>query len=273
MKTDARIKVIFSITISVLIIGLILILSFVLNEQGLTPNAGLKNLSPSSSYLFGTDSMGRDMLVRTVRGLRFSLFVGIIGSVIGVMIALTLGISAAIGNKTVDKIVLWTVDMFIGMPHLVFMILISFVAGKGAQGVIIATAITHWPALARVIRNEVYDIKNMDYIKLSKNMGKSRWYIVVNHILPVIFPQIFIGFILLFPHVILHEASMTFLGFGLSAQQPSIGIILSEAAKHISLGNWWLVVLPGLSLILLVKSFDNIGEALGKLNDPQMRYM
>ena len=164
MKTDARINVIFSITISVLIIGLILILSFVLNEQGLTPNAGLKNLSPSSSYLFGTDSMGRDMLVRTVRGLRFSLFVGIIGSVIGVMIALTLGISAAIGNKTVDKIVLWTVDMFIGMPHLVFMILISFVAGKGAQGVIIATAITHWPALARVIRNEVYDIKNMDYI-------------------------------------------------------------------------------------------------------------
>ena len=73
MKTDARIKVIFSITISVLIIGLILILSFVLNEQGLTPNAGLKNLSPSSSYLFGTDSMGRDMLVRTVRGIEIFL--------------------------------------------------------------------------------------------------------------------------------------------------------------------------------------------------------
>lgn len=225
MKTDARIEVILSITLSVLIIGLILILSFSLNEQGLAPNAGLKNLSPSSSYLFGTDSMGRDMLVRTVRGLRFSLFVGIIGSVIGVLIALTLGISAAIGNKIVDKPILWTVDMFIGMPHLIFMILISFVAGKGARGVIIATAITHWPALARVIRNEVYNIKNMDYIKLSKNMGKSRWYIVANHILPVIFPQIFIRFILLFPHVILHEASMTFLGFGLSAQQPSIGII------------------------------------------------
>lgn len=73
MKTDARIEVILSITLSVLIIGLILILSFSLNEQGLAPNAGLKNLSPSSSYLFGTDSMGRDMLVRTVRGLRFSL--------------------------------------------------------------------------------------------------------------------------------------------------------------------------------------------------------
>lgn len=273
MKIDARIKVITSIVISSLIIGVIVLFSFLLDERGLAPNAGIKNLAPSISHLFGTDGMGRDMLVRTVRGLRFSLFVGVIGAVIGVLIAIAMGISAAIGNKLVDKLILWTVDMFIGMPHLIFMVLISFVSGKGAKGVIIATAITHWPALARVIRNEVYSIKNTDYIKLSRNMGKSSSYIVFNHILPTIFPQIFIGFILLFPHVILHEASMTFLGFGLSAQQPSIGIILSEAAKHISLGNWWPVVLPGLSLILLVKSFDKIGEALRRLNDPQMRYM
>lgn len=104
-------------------------------------------------------------------------------------------------------------------------------------------------------------------------MGKGRWFIVQKHILPMIFPQIFIGFVLLFPHVILHEASMTFLGFGLSAQKPSIGIILSEAAKHISLGNWWLVVLPGIALILLVKCFDNIGESLRILNNPQTRYL
>lgn len=273
MKIDARLKVILSIIWSVLIIGLILILSCCLDGQGLNPDASLKNMAPSSAYLFGTDGMGRDMLVRTTRGLRFSLFVGIIGAVIGVFIAILLGICAAIGSKIADKLILWTVDMFIGMPHLIFMILISFVAGKGAKGVIIATAITHWPALARVIRNEVYNIKNTDYIKLSKNMGKSSRFIVTNHILPVIFPQIFIGFILLFPHVILHEASMTFLGFGLSAQQPSIGIILSEAAKHISLGNWWLVVLPGLSLILLVKCFDIIGESLRKLYSPQMKYM
>ena len=273
MKLDARIRVITSIAFSISVIGLILILNISFSNKGLETNHTLKNLSPSLDFIFGTDSMGRDMFVRTIKGLNFSLFVGIIGAVIGVTIAIILGIISAVGNKKIDKLIMWFVDMFIGMPHMIFMILISFAVGKGAKGVIIATAITHWPALTRVIRNEVYNIKNSEYIILSKNMGKGRWFIVQKHILPMIFPQIFIGFVLLFPHVILHEASMTFLGFGLSAQKPSIGIILSEAAKHISLGNWWLVVLPGIALILLVKCFDNIGESLRILNNPQTRYL
>lgn len=273
MKIDARIKVVTSIVLSIFLIGLILILNITLEEKGLETNSLLKNLSPSGRFLFGTDSMGRDMFVRTVKGLHFSLYVGIIGAGMGVFIAVLFGIFAAIGNKKTDRMIMWIVDMFIGMPHIIFMILISFAVGKGARGVIIATAITHWPALTRVIRNEVHSIKNSEYIILSGNMGKSRWFIVKNHILPIIFPQIFIGFVLLFPHVILHEASMTFLGFGLSAQQPSIGIILSEAAKHISLGNWWLVVLPGLALIVLVKCFDTIGESLRILHNPHMRYL
>ncbi len=273
MKLDARVRVIISITSSALIIGFVLLLNIRLSDSGLETNTALKNLSPSLKFWFGTDSMGRDMFVRTIKGLNFSLFVGILGAMIGAGIAVVLGILAALGNKKTDKIIMWFVDVFIGMPHMIFMILISFAVGKGAKGVIIATAITHWPALTRVIRNEVYDIKNAEYIILSRNIGKSRWNIVQKHILPMIFPQIFIGFVLLFPHVILHEASMTFLGFGLSAQKPSIGIILSEAAKHISLGNWWLVVLPGLALIILVKCFDNIGESLRILHNPQIRYL
>ncbi len=97
--------------------------------------------------------------------------------------------------------------------------------------------------------------------------------IVRNHILPAIIPQVMIGFLLLFPHAILHEASMTFLGFGLSAQTPSIGVILSEAVKHISIGDWWLAVYPGLLLVILVKSFDNIGESLSTLLTPQTSHI
>lgn len=273
MKVDARIKVISSITFSILIIGIIFILNYMLKEDGLVTNGRLRNLPPSMHFLFGTDSLGRNMLTRTIKGLHFSLFIGVIGAFIGVFIATILGILSAIGNKKVDNAIMFLVDMFIGMPHLIFMILISFALGKGARGVIVATAITHWPALTRVIRNEVYNIKNAEYILLSKNMGKNKCFIIIHHILVIIFPQIFIGFVLLFPHVILHEASMTFLGFGLSAEQPSVGIILAEAAKHISLGNWWLAVLPGLALILLVKCFDNIGGSLRILNDPQTRYL
>ncbi|MBQ9494245.1 MAG: ABC transporter permease [Treponema sp.] len=271
-RTDARKRVIVSLVVSLLFLVLIVVLSFTLGEKGLETDNTVKNLAPSGKFLFGTDSLGRDMLTRTVKGLRFSLYVGIIGATIGVAIALLLGVLAAVSSKKTDTIIMWAVDMFIGMPHLIFMILVSFAVGKGAAGVIVATAITHWPALARVIRNEVNNVRNAEFILVSRNAGKSSWFIIRKHIFPLIFPQIFIGFVLLFPHVILHEASMTFLGFGLSAQQPSIGIILSEAAKYISLGNWWPVVLPGLALILLVKCFDNIGESLRILHNPLTRY-
>lgn len=271
-RTDARKRVIVSLVGSLLFLVLIVVLSFTLGEKGLETDNTVKNLAPSGKFLFGTDSLGRDMLTRTVKGLRFSLYVGIIGATIGVAIALLLGVLAAVSSKKTDTIIMWAVDMFIGMPHLIFMILVSFAVGKGAAGVIVATAITHWPALARVIRNEVNNVRNAEFILVSRNAGKSSWFIIRKHIFPLIFPQIFIGFVLLFPHVILHEASMTFLGFGLSAQQPSIGIILSEAAKYISLGNWWPVVLPGLALILLVKCFDNIGESLRILHNPLTRY-
>lgn len=273
MKYDARKQVIRSLIISASIIVFILVMNIVLADTRLKTSSATRNLSPSLEYLFGTDWLGRDMFTRIIKGLTFSVVVGLIGATVSVVIAIFLGVISAFGNKYIESVILWLIDMFIGMPHLIFMILISFIMGKGAQGVIIATALTHWPALTRVIRNEVVNIKNTEYVKLSLNMGKSKWYITKEHILISIFPQILVGFILLFPHVILHEASMTFLGFGLSAEQPSIGIILSEATKHISVGHWHLVILPGLALVTIVKSFDTIGEALRILNNPQTRYM
>ncbi|MDO5707902.1 MAG: ABC transporter permease [Andreesenia angusta] len=273
MKLNLKKKVVFSIVFSLSIILIILLLSIVMDSSKLNTNYEIRSLAPSFTHIFGTDWMGRDMLLRTVKGLQFSLMVGLLGAFLGVGIAIILGVISALGSEKVDSAILWTIDLFIGMPHLIFMILISFAVGKGAKGVVIATALTHWPALARLIRNEVLHLKNMEYINLSHNLGKSNWFVVRNHILLIIFPQILVGFLLLFPHVILHEASMTFLGFGLSAQTPSIGIILSEAVKHISLGDWWLVFFPGTSLVLLVKSFDNIGESLRMYVDPQMRYI
>ncbi|CAN2924603.1 Dipeptide transport system permease protein DppC (TC 3.A.1.5.2) [Streptococcus dysgalactiae subsp. dysgalactiae] len=264
-----RTLIFLQLGIAISLILSILILNIYFFRVPLQTNAAFRNLSPSLNHLFGTDSLGRDMFLRTIKGLSFSLQVGLLGALIGVFIATFFGILAGLGNNIVDKIIAWLIDLFIGMPHLIFMILISFVVGKGARGVIIATAVTHWPSLARLVRNEVYHLKNQEFIQISKSMGKSSYYIVKHHILPLIASQIFIGFILLFPHVILHEASMTFLGFGLSAEQPSVGIILSEAAKHISLGNWWLVIFPGLYLIVIVHAFDTIGETLKKLFYPQ----
>src|SRR5690606_2240412 len=98
-------------------------------------------------------------------------------------------------------------------------------------------------------------------------MGKSKWWVAIHHILPHVFPQLLIGFMLMFPHVILHEAAITFLGLGMSPHEPAIGIILSESMKYLSSGMWWLAFFPGLSLLLIVRAFDHIGENIRMLMD------
>ncbi|MCG8514453.1 MAG: ABC transporter permease [Halanaerobiales bacterium] len=267
-KYNMRTRMMLSLTISVSIILLTILISYLLSPANLITDFTKKSLSPNLQHPFGTDWLGRDMFTRTLKGLRLSLFVGFLGAAVGALIATVLGIAAATLGKKVDSIVSWLVDMFIGMPHLIFIILISFAVGGGIRGVVFGVAFTHWPSLTRIIRGEVYAIKSCEYIQISRNLGKSNWYIARKHILPHILPQIMVGFLLLFPHAIIHEASITFLGFGLSVQTPSIGLILSEAVKHISIGDWWLAIFPGLILVCVVKSFDNIGEHFRVLINP-----
>jgi len=265
---NERKKMLLLLAFSAGFIFVILILSFWLSNDNLRLGAGSKNLAPSLDHLFGTDWLGRDMFTRTIKGMRLSLAVGAFASLLSILIAIVMGICAATFGEAVDAIISWIIDLFIGMPHLVFMVLICFIAGGGIHGIVLGVCLTHWTALARVVRSEVLQIKSAEYIQISKSYGKSAWYIARKHIMPSIFPQIMIGFLLMFPHVILHEAALTFLGFGLSPQTPAIGIILSEAISHISTGKWWLVVFPGMLLVVVVKSFDSIGEKIRILVEP-----
>lgn len=267
-KQNARKKVLWLLCFSAIFLLAVMLLSFVVSDENLRLGAANKNITPNLSHLFGTDWLGRDMFTRTIKGLRLSLAVGAFASLVSVLIATLMGICAATFGKTVDAIISWIIDLFIGMPHLVFMILICFIVGGGIHGVILGVSLTHWPSLARIVRSEVLQIKNSEYIHISKQFGKSAWFIAKKHILPSIFPQILIGFLLLFPHVILHEAALTFLGFGLSPQTPAIGIILSEGMNHMSTGKWWLVVMPGLLLVVIIKMLDNIGEQIRILLNP-----
>lgn len=267
-RLNNRHKLVIIMTLSLLFLALVLILNFVLKDSNMAMDLTSQKMPPSAQNLFGTDWLGRDMLTRTVKGLTLSVRIGLLSSIISVGIALLLGIMSATLGRRMDSLVSWFVDVFLGIPHMVLMILISFAFGGGARGVAIAVACTHWPALTRVVRAEVLQIKTSHYVQASANMGKSRMYIAFEHILPHLLPQLFVGFILLFPHAILHEASLTFLGFGLSPLKPAIGVILSEALQYLSTGMWWLVFFPGLMLLLLVRCFDAIGSGLNRLLDP-----
>lgn len=267
-----REKTILSILIfSCFLIGIIVFGSFI-SENQISIDLTQKNISPNLNYLFGTDWMGRDMFYRTIKGLSLSMKIGVMASMISGLIALTLGLMSATMGNTVDSIITWIIDLFLSVPHALVIILISISLGGGLKGIIIGVAITHWPSLTRIIRAEVMQIKNSEYVNLSKNFGKSNLYIATKHILPHIIPQLLVGVVLIFPHAILHEASITFLGFGLQPHEPAIGIILSEAMKYLSSGRWWLAFFPGISLVLVSLMVDNIGKQISKLINPKLAH-
>ena len=228
-----------------------------------------KFVAPCLSHPFGTDFMGRDMFSRCVKALSNSLIIGVLASVFSSFIALFMGISSAVFGGKVDKFVNWCVDLCQGLPHLVLLILISFMLGKGVKGVTLSVIFTHWPSLTRIVRAEVLQVRNSQFVQAAYKMGKTKWQVAVEHILPHVIPSYVIGLILLFPHAIMHEASVTFLGFGLPKEMPAIGVILSESMNYLATGKWWLAVFPGIMLLVAVIMFDVVGDNLKKLWNPQ----
>lgn len=267
-RLNRRQRVLIGLGISVAFLSLICIAGILNTEAARVTDFSRKNLAPCMKYIFGTDWLGRDMLARTLKGLSLSILIGILAAGVSAVIALILGIASATMGKWADSVITFVIDLIMGVPHILLLILISVALGKGLKGVIVGVALTHWPSLARLIRAEVMQLKESPYIQIAEKMGKSRWYIARKHMLPHLLPQFLVGLVLLFPHAILHESSITFLGFGLSTEQPAIGIVLSEAMKYLVTGKWWLALFPGVLLVAIVALFYVAGENLRKLLDP-----
>lgn len=250
------------------LLAVVIIAGLLLQPAAQATDFAAKSLAPSLSHPFGTDWMGRDMLCRTLAGLSTSVLVGLGAALSSALIALLLAAAAALGPRWADAAVSWLVDLMMGIPHIVLLILISYALGKGFWGVTIGVALTHWPSLTRVLRAEILQCRNADYVTAAARLGQSRLAIAARHMLPYVLPQFVVGLVLLFPHAILHEAAVTFLGFGLPPEMPAIGIVLSESMGYLSAGLWWLAVFPGVALVLVVMLFDAVGESLRKLVDP-----
>lgn len=227
-----------------------------------------KNLTPCFAFPFGTDQMGRDMLKRTLAGLSLSIRIGALTAVISGAAALALGTASAFLGGVADAAISWIIDLVMGIPHILLIILISIACGKGTLGVVAGVALTHWPSLARLIRGEVLQLRQAPYIQMARKLGTPWGRLLGNHFLPHLMPQLLTGMLLQFPHAILHEASVTFLGFGLPPEKPAIGVILEESMGYLSTGRWWLALFPGLSLVLTVALFALLGERLRLLLSP-----
>ena len=200
-SANLRTKTLVIIALSALVIITIFVSGYFIRD---IPTSFVDaNQMPSLHHLFGTDWMGRDMFKRTIAGLGLSIMVGFIASVVSTFISIFLGLFSSF-NKFADECVAGIIDLFGSIPHILLIILVSIMFGGGVMGVIMGVGLTHWTPLARVLRSEVKEIRTKEYISLAGNLGRSKTWIAVQHILPLIVSQIIVGVIylvLVYPNI------------------------------------------------------------------------
>lgn len=227
-----------------------------------------RGLPPTVTAPFGTDLLGRDVLARTLAALAVSAQVGLAAASISTAIALVLALAATF-SQLADRIVGVLTELALGLPHFVLVLMVAYAAGGGMTGVILGVALTHWPRLSRVLRHEAQTVSAADYVRISRALGRSRGWIARHHMAPHLLSHLLAGFVLIFPHAILHEAGLSFVGLGIEPHLPSIGVMLAESLRGLMAGHWWVALFPGLGLVLLALAFEMFGETLRRAADPR----
>ncbi|MEW2071067.1 ABC transporter permease [Streptomyces sp. NPDC007346] len=249
-RTTRRIRVATSVTIVVVVALAVLIVPPLaqLDEQAVDLSNKLH--PPSWAHPFGTDDVGRDLLLRCVYGLRVSLLVGLVAALTATVLGTAIGALAAASGGWTDRIVMRLVDTFSSVPHLLLGIFIVAMFRPGVWPVIISVALTHWLSTARIVRSEVLSLRSRPFIDAAISGGASRGRVIVRHLLPGVLPQAGLAAVLMVPHAMWHESALSFLGLGLPAHQASLGNLVQSARGSLLAGDWWPTLFPGLFLII-----------------------
>jgi peptide/nickel transport system permease protein len=244
------------------------------NEQfrttGLSPD-GLP-VAPNSTFLLGTDTQGRDILVRIAYGARISLFVGVVVTLIVVVIGATLGLIAGFLGGLTDTVIARLIDIVLSLPYLMFaisLVSVGFLGGPGLPIIIFVIAVFSWAAVARVIRGQVLSIREKEYIEAARSLGASSGRIMFIDVLPNVFAQLIVYATLLIPTVILFEAALSFLGLGIPPPTADWGQMISDA-QNVYQQAWWFLVFPSLALLITTVAFNIVGDGIRDALDPRI---
>ena len=225
----------------------------------------------SARYLLGTDQLGRDFLSRIMHGARLSLVVGLAATTLNVVVAVLLGGTSGFLGGKLDLVVQRFVDAWMAFPGLLMLLSIMSIAGKGLLQIILVLGISGGIAGSRVTRGAVIAVKENLYFQAADAIGASKWSVLMRHVLPNIAPPVIILFSINIGGVIISEASLSFLGFGLPAQIPSWGGMLSREGRVFMETAPWLALWPGFFLTITVYSLNMFGDAVRDLLDPPLR--
>lgn len=221
--------------------------------------------------LMGTDSLGRDLAARLVVAVRVSVMVGGLSVAIACVVGTILGLISGYFGGTVDNIIMRIVDALLSLPFVVLAIAIVAAIGSGLINVAMVLGLTGWVTFAKLVRGEVLQIKQMPFIEAAKSIGCSHARILVRHISPQVLGIVLVNITLSFGQMIIAEATLSFLGLGIPPSTPTLGGILS-AAQETFFAAWWVVVFPGILLMLIVLSVNIVGDWLRDYFDPKVNF-
>ena len=213
-------------------------------------------------FILGTDRYGRDMLSQLVIGARVSLSVGFIAVFISLVIGILLGSLAGFFRGWVDNLIVWFINVVWSIPSLLLVIAITFALGKGFWQVFIAVGLTMWVDVARIVRGQIFSIREKEYVEAAKALGFTNFRIIFRHILPNVLGPVIVISAANFSSAILLEAGLSFLGIGVQPPMPSWGTMIKEHYAYIILDSAHLAIFPGVAIMLLVLAFMMIGNAL-----------
>lgn len=230
----------------------------------------LKNLPPSTQFWFGTDELGRDLFTRVWWGARISLLVGIVASLIDLVIGVFYGsLAASVGGK-IEEFMMRIADILYSIPYLLVVILLMVVIGSGITTIIIALTITGWISMARIVRGQILQLRELDFVKAAQSLGASRMRILIRHLIPNSLGSIIITVTLTIPTAIFAEAFLSFLGLGVQAPIASWGTMANDGLPALRYYPWRLFFPAGfISLTML--SFNLLGDGLRDAFDPRLR--
>ncbi len=234
-------------------------------------NSEIVLLKPTTGFILGTDQIGRDMLSRIIYGARISMIVGIAGASLGVLIAIIIGMPSGFFGGKLDMIVQRFVDAFMSWPWIFFVLTLMVIVGQGLTQVILVLGVRAGIIQSRVVRSAVIGIKENIYVDAARAIGCTRWKLLIQHVLPNVMGPIIIIFTLSMGSMILMEAMISFLGFGIPPPQPSWGGMLSGAGRRFMIYAPWLAIWPGLALSIAVFGINMLGDAVRDILDPRLR--
>ncbi|QSH41441.1 ABC transporter permease [Lentisphaerota bacterium ZTH] len=273
------------------------IYSWSCSHSGIQPvynigNINLRYQPPSARHLFGTDFMGRDVLLRAVAGISTAVKVGFTASLISAFIGVTLGAVAGYFGGKFDDFVVWLYSTFASMPTLLFILAFALLVSKGflspslaklfagfaalfnadpgMMAVYLAIGITGWVTLCRVVRAETLKLRETSYVQAAKVTGSNSVSIIIRHILPNLFHLVIIYFTIRFAFAIMTEVIVSYLGFGVQLS-PSWGVMISQGQDGIWRGIWWEVAAATIFMFFLVLPLHLLGDALRDTLDPRLR--